>query len=608
IDEDSDKDGDFFVDPFTGKKLGDLPPKNQFFQAVTSFHRSLFLKSTGRAIIGITSFLFLLSIITGLLFLAQRDGGWRSLFQKTVKTTLRQYLHVSISKWTWIPLTILAFTGVYLSLLRFEFVPEKELIAVDLDGSLKDTSYTSLLDFPALQGLTIGDLEKIEFPFSEDEMDPYTIQLHDKKLLVHQYNGQAIEAYEVAFINQFSDWNFLLHTGAGNIPWAIIIGLSTLGSLYLIYSGLVITYKRLRTRKLPQKYKPEEAEYVLLFGSENGATKDKAITLYHSLLEASQKVVIQDLNSFQVYPKLKKLLILTSTYGEGEAPGNANQFLSKLEQFPLTADQQYAVLGFGSLAYPEFCKFAEDIAQQLVVANPAGEIQPLRLIHNQSIDEFIGWGKNLSINIGIPIKLTKHLSVKIPTLDQFQVIDRQQIIFDGQITYLIRLATQKKQDFQSGDLLNFYPPEDSNKRSYSIGKDSEGHILLAIRKHAKGIVSNFLLNVPIGEMVKATIDKNPHFHLPKKAKEVLLVGNGTGIGPFLGMIQASHSANLHLYWGGKAAISYQLYQPIIQEMLATEQLDQFQKVLSRSGSQEKYVQDLLIKDKRKVAQALESGA
>ena len=33
IDEDPEKDGDFFVDPFTGKKLGDLPPKNQFFQA-----------------------------------------------------------------------------------------------------------------------------------------------------------------------------------------------------------------------------------------------------------------------------------------------------------------------------------------------------------------------------------------------------------------------------------------------------------------------------------------------------------------------------------------------------------------------------------------------
>ena len=45
-----------FVDPFTGNQLGAVPERAKIFKFSTNLHRSLFLKSTGRYLIGFVSF------------------------------------------------------------------------------------------------------------------------------------------------------------------------------------------------------------------------------------------------------------------------------------------------------------------------------------------------------------------------------------------------------------------------------------------------------------------------------------------------------------------------------------------------------------------------
>ena len=58
-----DEDGNAFqayIDPLTGKQLGEIKPKSSFIQWTTALHRSLFLKETGRAIVGVVSFLLFL--------------------------------------------------------------------------------------------------------------------------------------------------------------------------------------------------------------------------------------------------------------------------------------------------------------------------------------------------------------------------------------------------------------------------------------------------------------------------------------------------------------------------------------------------------------------
>ena len=58
-----------YINPKTGKILGKPIEKSEFINWVTSLHRSLFLKETGRFAVGIISFLLMLISISGLILI-----------------------------------------------------------------------------------------------------------------------------------------------------------------------------------------------------------------------------------------------------------------------------------------------------------------------------------------------------------------------------------------------------------------------------------------------------------------------------------------------------------------------------------------------------------
>ena len=66
---------DFYIHPLTAEKLGELLEPSELTQFATNLHRSLFLKSSGRFLIGFTSFLLFLIAISGLVLLIKRQQG-----------------------------------------------------------------------------------------------------------------------------------------------------------------------------------------------------------------------------------------------------------------------------------------------------------------------------------------------------------------------------------------------------------------------------------------------------------------------------------------------------------------------------------------------------
>ncbi|NRB62686.1 MAG: PepSY domain-containing protein [Saprospiraceae bacterium] len=326
MDMDSSKDGDFIIDPFSASRLGDVPHSNNFFQWVTSLHRSLFLKRTGRFIVGLSSFLFSLIIITGIVLIVKREGSWLGLFRKTIRTRSDQYLHLTVSKCTWIPLFIIAITGVYLSLLRFDVIPEPDKVSfIPLAKDVSGTNELSAYDFPIFQQLPITKIKKLEFPFSDDAIDPYILYTKHERYIVHQYSGEILEAYRDPIINKISTWSNRLHTGQGSVIWSLILGGSTSGILFLVYTGFSISWQRLRGKET-QLFGAQEAEIILLYGSENGSTRRFANALFKALIGAKQKVFLDTLNNYTSFPYAKTILVLTATYGDGEAPSNASDF------------------------------------------------------------------------------------------------------------------------------------------------------------------------------------------------------------------------------------------------------------------------------------------
>src|SRR5690606_10379031 len=106
--------------------------------------------------------------------------------------------------------------------------------------------------------------------------------------------------------------------------WAIILGIASLNILFFIYSGFAITLKR-KSVKIKNKWKAKEAEIVLLVGSENGSTLHFAQKFHQELLGKNLKSYWTEMDNYETFPAAQKIIVMTSTYGLGDAPSNAKQ-------------------------------------------------------------------------------------------------------------------------------------------------------------------------------------------------------------------------------------------------------------------------------------------
>ncbi|WP_299667580.1 PepSY domain-containing protein [uncultured Polaribacter sp.] len=591
----------FYINPETGEKVGNNKEKLALFEFATNLHRSLFLKSTGRFLIGFVSFLLFLIAITGVLLISKRQGGIHKIFSKIVKENYTQYYHIVISRYTLIPIIIITLTGVYLSLEKFSLLP-KDTNSHQNTSLKKEALNSKTTDFEIFKSTNLDKVKKIEFPFSSDEEDSFFIKLHDKELAVHQYNGQIVSEKRQSLVALGSHYSLLLHTGDGSILWATILVFTCFAILFFIYSGFVMALKRKREiSPIKNKISKDEAEYVILVGSETGSTIRSANAFKNALIKANKRVFIAELNNYTTYKKAKNLIIFTATYGDGDAPTNAHKFMKLIGAIQQNNSLKFAVLGFGSTQYTAFCKFAILVHASLQVHLKFTPVMPLFKIDNQNLSSFRNWIHEWGI--------LNHLSLEIDESDIFEktiketffkVANTSEINVDD--TFLIELKSTKKTKFTSGDLLSISPNRLQRNRLYSIAKIDK-KILLSVKKHEFGVCSNYLHQLKINDSITTTIQKNDHFHFPKKVKEVILIANGTGIAPFLGMIQENKKAKVHLFWGGRTKNSLKIYNKYIVAALENKTLTSFN--VGYSVAQKTYVQQSLASQSDLISNALQ---
>jgi sulfite reductase (NADPH) flavoprotein alpha-component len=264
---------------------------------------------------------------------------------------------------------------------------------------------------------------------------------------------------------------------------------------------------------------------------------------------------------------------------------------------------QFTVVGFGSLAYPDFCKYAIDIDQMLRSNTNLKPILEVHKINNQSFEAFKDWCLSWSTATNTSIQLKEFPKKNKSTKDlSFSVEYRSSLNSDD--TFLIRLQPEHKTVFESGDLLCFYPKNDPVARLYSIGKIDDD-ILLSIKKHEFGVCSTYFSTLIKNDIIKASIQRNPDFHFPTKAKEVIMIANGTGIAPFLGMLHnTKRKTQTYLFWGGRNEKSLELYNEIIEYCITNDQLTAFYPAYSRVEKEQMYVQHLLQKNTSLIAKTL----
>jgi sulfite reductase (NADPH) flavoprotein alpha-component len=590
-----DNDVNAYIDPRTAKIVGTPIKKSEFTQWVTAFHRSLFLHETGRFFVGIIALLLVFISISGFALVLNRQRGLRNFFSKVVKDYFAQYYHVVLGRLALIPILIIALSGTYLSLERFNFFLEK----TDSQEKTEVVATTPISkkegDSSVFKNTLLADVQKIEFPFSDDPEEYYIIKLKDREIEVNQITGAVVSEVLFPTTTILTDLSLDLHTGRASIIWAVILAIACLNILFFIYSGFAMTFKR-RSSRIKNKYKAEESKLILLVGSENGSSLLFTNAIHKQLLAHGEKVFLTELNNYTVYPKAEHLIIFTSTHGLGDPPHNASKFISLINKTEQQQKINVSVVGFGSKAYPDFCGFAREIDAVLAKQNWTERFLELQTVNDKSAEEFVNWVKLWSAKTGIPLSATPSLYNHVPKgLQKLMVLDKT-AISDSEHTFLLTLRASMRTIFNSGDLLAIYPANDTRERLYSIGNHN-GNIQLVVKLHPSGLGSGYLYNVAIGSIIKARIIQNAAFNFPKKASKVALISNGTGIAPFLGMIEQNKKKTaIHLYCGFRNETDTVLgYKKFAAASIQKQQLQSFHLALSREA-EHYHVMDLIKRD------------
>lgn len=594
-----------YIDPISGNLLGPVEAQSPFFSFVTNLHRSLFLKGIGRAFVGIVSLLLCLIAVSGVFLLAQRQGGFTKWFSKVKERNISQRYHVVLGRWLLIPILLIAATGVYLSAEKFSLLPQANLTHTPLDYEALEDSSTQLQN-DLFNDITLDEVRSLVFPFSEAPEDYYEISLQDRQQYVHQYTGEVLSEVSYPFVTLASRWSLQWHTGQGSILWSIVLCIASLSLLFFMFSGFSMSLKRLRNTsktKLGQ-WSKDEAEYIILVGSETGNTFLFAKAFARALENAGKKTFSAGLNEYSSYQNAKHLIVFTATYGDGDAPNNARNFESILNELAPIQPIQCSVVGFGSRLYPHFCRFGikvDELLQQHPEFTPS---LPLHKIDDQSEEEFEQWVQKWNKRMGMNLEVSLSSKKRKKTKDlSFEVVECTPLNIDN--TALIRLKPIKKVAFQSGDLLNIIPPEGSTPRSYSIAKTGS-EILLSVKWHSQGKCSSYLCNLKQGDTLDGRIQQNSSFHLPTKSAAIWMIANGTGIAPYLGMLEEGKQIPKRLTWGGRHETSFDCYKDRIDTALHQQQLDNYQLAFSQANNH-CYVQDLLQQQQTEVAQTLQDG-
>ncbi|MBT8769073.1 PepSY domain-containing protein [Metapseudomonas boanensis] len=598
------------IDPQSGKVTGDAEPST-LMQGAKDLHRSLLAGTPGRVIVGLMAGVMLVLSISGMFLLAKRVGGWRYL-ARPMHGPWTQRWHAEAGRLAIPGLLLSSLTGLYLSAVTFGLLPDGMQNEPEFPTQVTGGPAAPVASLPALQAVQLSDLRELVYPDPEDPTDVYSLHTANGDGYIDQATGQLLSFREHDRVRRLYDVVYQLHTGAGLWWLGLLLGASALGVPVMSITGGLIWWKRRRAMpRIASNSASQTADTLILVGSESNTTWGFAKTLHEALVQAGWCVHIAPMNSLaNEYRRAERLLILTSTYGDGAAPACAKHFLEKLASSRLNPHQAFAVLGFGDRSFPRFCQFAKDVDEALL-ARGLRPLLAMDTVDRQSIQEFARWGKALGDKLGHELTLV-HAPDRHPT-DSLQLMQRE--AYGEQVqapTCILRFkpaAASKLPEFDAGDLVGILPPGSSVPRFYSLASSTaDGVLEICVRKQQAGLCSNYLHDLPLGGTIEAFIQPNPDFRPAPGRPATILIGAGTGIGPLAGFIRNNTARRpMHLYWGGRNPDSDFLYESELGRYLADQRLTRLQAAFSRV-SERRYVQDRIIEDANDMRRLIDRGA
>ena len=609
--------GSAVVDPATGQSVAPADPDPQR-RWLTTLHRSLFMGDGGRMTAAVGALAMLVLALSGAALVARRTGGWRRWFAR-LQGPLAGRLHTEIARIAVFGLVLSSATALWMSAETFEIVTV-ETAQLEMPVEVSGRRGLALQDMEALRLTLVEQLRELSFPDLGDPQDVLTIKTDRGTGYIDQGTGTLLAWQDPSLGQQVSEMVNMLHTGQGAAMLGLLLGLMALGVPVMAVTGVLIwSGTRHGRTRIKGNTPAAQADTVVLVGSECGSTWGFAATLAHALRKAGQTVHVAPMSAFAParYGKAQRLLILTATYGEGDAPASASGFLKQLQGLQQVPDIPLAVLGFGERSFANFCAFASAVQS---VAQDKGwpTLLALDTIDRQSIQDFTRWGRRLGHALGIELELIHQPA--LPATEMLNLLARREYGAAVQVPMVIlrfalpqasllkRITGRGLVRFEAGDLLGVLPEGLSVPRLYSLASNSrDGFIEIVVRKHAGGVASSQLTALEPGQTVRAFLRRNPGFHAGKDSSPLILIGAGTGVGPLAGFIRNNQRHRpIYLFFGIRNPESDFLYRDEFSSWQTEGKLTCLTLAVSRSGRAQ-YVQDVLRQEGSQVAQAIVQG-
>ena len=611
-----DVPGAAVIDPATGLAVASADP-NPVQRWLISLHRSLFMGDGGRIAMAFGAAALLVLALSGAFLVARRMGGWRRWFARQ-HGPLAGRLHVGVARVSVVGLALSSVTALWMVASTFDLLPGTKAAPITM-AEPSGTTGMAPAAFATLQQTQVATLRELAFPFPGDASDVFTLTTDGGSGYLDQGTGQLLGWADPTLSERVFETIYMLHTGQGAALLGLVLGLLALGVPVMGVTGAMIWLKARNCRK-SGSVRAENAETILLIGSEGGSTWGFAASLQKALTKAGQSVHLAPMSAFDpaAYIAAERIILLAATYGDGDAPASANGFLDRLARLDMPLAVPVAVLGFGDRSYPQYCSFAQGVAEALT-AKGWPQLLAFDTVDRQSPQDFARWGQALAAALKATLDLTPpQMSQSVQPLT---LISRRDYGAEVQApTSILRFALPRVSlwqrmtgrgfaRFQAGDLLGILPQGSTLPRLYSLASArADGFVEIVVRKLPGGLCSGQLSALEPGDSVAAFMRRNPGFHAGRSAVPLILIGAGTGIGPLAGMIRANHRQRpIHLFFGMRHPDSDFLFGQDLQDWQAEGRLARICTAVSR-GAKPHHVQDALRAEGAEIARMIRDGA
>ncbi len=390
--------------------------------------------------------------------------------------------------------------------------------------------------------------------------------------------------------------------------------------------------QRWRNHRAAQR-NPAVAPVIVAYASEGGSAAALAQRLQQQLEQGGEAVAVLPLNQLspQQLAVSRQLLLIASTYGDGEAPANGQHFLRRLQHSQrqgqhVVQDVRYAVLALGDDDYPQFCAFGLLLYKQLQQVGAQPMFAPLCVnrLDRQSLEQ---WQQQLA---GQGFTLTEaaadgHTETEALMLEQRLWLNPGS---PGAALYELHLSKPQHSTWQAGDIARLWLA--GRYRDYSIASlPEENHLRLLVREQhhdngEPGLGSGWLCQQwQPGSTSRFSLRSNPAFHALPTAVPLILIGNGTGLGGLRAHLKQRSLQNSQapcwLLFGERSPEHDRIWQQELDHWYQSGVLTELDRCYSRAfGAAELpalcgrthsgYVQHALQREQKRLRQWLKKGA